>query len=115
VLIVDDNIALAENLAEILELEGYGTEVAASAEEALPKALAGDHVVVVTDFRLPGMDGAELVSHVRRVRAHLRCIVISAFTDESTVRRAQEAGARFLPKPVDLVRLSSLVEESRGS
>jgi DNA-binding NtrC family response regulator len=109
VLIVDDNVALAENIAEVLAIDGFTTEVAASAEEALPKALSDDVDVVVTDFRLPGINGAELVGRVRRARGEVRCIVISAHTDDGTIRSAEAAGARFLAKPLDLGRLTRVV------
>ncbi len=53
VVIVDDNLALAENIAEILILEGFPCEVLGSAEEALPTALGEGVAIVVTDYRLP--------------------------------------------------------------
>src|SRR5689334_133080 len=96
VLIVDDNVALAENVAEVLELDGYRTAIAASAEEALPLALSANMTILVTDFRLPGMNGAELVNQVRRQRSGVRCIVISAYTDDRTMSSARDAGAEFL-------------------
>jgi DNA-binding response OmpR family regulator len=108
ILIVDDNVALAENLAEVLALEGYATDVAASAEEALAAPLSVDVEIVVTDYRLPGIDGAELVRRLRVARP-VRCIVISGHTDEATVSQAHAAGAAFLPKPLDLGALTTFV------
>jgi DNA-binding response OmpR family regulator len=105
VLIVDDNLELAENIAEILTIEGYRTEVAGSAEEALPRLLGPEIDVLVTDYRLPGLDGAALVRTARVTRERLRAIVMSAFTDENTVNDAARAGAEFLPKPLDLLLL----------
>lgn len=115
ILIVDDNVALAENVAEILELDGYTAAVAATAEEALPLALADDLSVLVTDFRLPGMNGVELVNRVCRVRCGLRCIVISAYTDERTMSSALNAGAQFLAKPLSIAQLSHLIRNVEGS
>ncbi len=57
VLVVDDNVALAENIVELLELVGYVVEIAASAEEALPKVLEGRVAFIVTDYLLPGLMG----------------------------------------------------------
>jgi DNA-binding NtrC family response regulator len=109
ILIVDDNAELAENLAEILRLNGHSTEVAISAEDALARVgqLAPD--VVLTDYRLPGIDGASLLRqlHDRGVRASV--IVMSAFTDDRTIADAGKVGAAFVPKPVDLVELARLV------
>src|SRR4051812_6411055 len=69
VLIVDDNQDLAENIAEILSMRGFATEIATSAEEALPKALPDGPGIVVSDFRLPGMSGADLIREIRRARS----------------------------------------------
>jgi len=109
VLVVDDNQDLAENIAEILALRGFAPTIAASAEEALPKALPDGPSLVVTDYRLPGMTGAELVRRIRAQRGAVRAVVISAYTDDNTVAAAREAGAEFLSKPVDLTALSSLL------
>jgi len=115
VLIVDDNLQLAENIAEILQIEGFSTDVAGSAEEALPKALAGDFVAVVTDFRLPGMSGVQFVAEIRRRQRVLQAVVISAYADEGTVTAARAAGAEFLPKPVDFATLSRYVRSDASA
>jgi DNA-binding response OmpR family regulator len=115
VLIVDDNVELAENIAEILEMAGHVTDVAASAEEALRKALTRNFDVLVTDFRLPGMNGVDLVWMMRRHRQQVVAIVISAFADEGTMLAARDAGARFLEKPLDCMILERLVRGPEGS
>jgi DNA-binding response OmpR family regulator len=115
VLIVDDNVALAENIAEILEGQGFATEVAASAEEALAKALIRRISVVITDFRLPGITGAELIGRLRRHGVDLRAMVISAYNDEATIADAHEAGAEFMAKPVDFVALHRFVDPLQRS
>jgi len=109
VLVVDDNQDLAENIAEILGLRGYAAVVATSAEEALPRALKEAPEVLVTDYRLPGMSGVDLVRQVLAQLANVRAVVISAYTDDKTVAAARDAGADFLPKPVDLGALSRLL------
>jgi CheY-like chemotaxis protein len=112
VLIVDDNVDLAENIAEILQIDGYLTEVAASGEEALKKALESSPDVVVTDYRLPGISGALFVEQFRRQRVAILAVVISAYTDEGTIKEARDAGATFMPKPVDFKLLSHWIREA---
>jgi CheY-like chemotaxis protein len=114
VLIVDDNTALAENVAEMLQLAGHTTQVAASAEEAFPRALESEPDVVVTDFRLPGMSGAQFVRQFLATRANIRAMVISAYTDDATIEEASAAGAVFMAKPLDLVRLSGWVGDAQA-
>jgi len=109
VLIIDDNIGLAENIAEILELDGFVTAVAASAEEALPKARETTPDVVVTDYRLPGANGASLVRQLRTLGLQVHAVVISAYTDDRTIADARDAGATFVPKPVDFGMLGRII------
>jgi CheY-like chemotaxis protein len=108
ILIIDDNLGLAENIAEILEMHGYVTEVAVSAEEALSK-VGPPPDVVVTDYRLPGINGATLVRRLAEIGIRVNAVVISAFTDDRTIEDAKRAGAAFLPKPVDFEALGRLV------
>ena len=109
VLIVDDNRALAENIAEILQGDGHTAEVAESAEEALRKTSSQEFRVVVTDVRLPGMNGIDLVRMMRRRRMNVLAIVISAHIDEGTANAARDLGVALLEKPLDLGRLNMLV------
>lgn len=114
VLIVDDNMALAENLAEILEIAGHATQVASSAEEAFPKARDTEPDVLVTDFRLPGINGAAFVSRFLLAHPRVRAMVISAYTNDATIDAATDAGAAFMPKPLDFVGLSRWVGEAHA-
>jgi DNA-binding NtrC family response regulator len=112
ILIIDDNVDLAENIAEILQFDGHLTAVATSAEDAFPKALENEPDVVVTDYRLPGMNGADFVKRFRSTRTHVIAMVISAYTDELTIREATDAGATFMAKPVDVRLLGRWVREA---
>ena len=63
----------------------------------------------MTDYRLPGMTGAELVRQIRARRGGVRAIVMSAYTDDQTIAAARNAGADFLAKPVDVTALSRIL------
>lgn len=111
VLVVDDQIELAENIAEILQGVGFQTEVASSAEEGLQRVARGGITAVVTDFRLPGQSGAQLTEELRRRGERIPVLMMSAYTDEGTIDRARTAGAWFfLPKPVPLATLVETFE-----
>ena len=111
VLIVDDNVELAENIAEILQLDGHLTQIASSAEAGAMVAQETAPDVLVTDYRLPGRNGAELVRQLRASRLTVHAIVMSAYTDDGIVRQAEDAGATFMAKPLDFMLLSRRVRE----
>jgi len=111
VLIVDDNLSLAENIAEILQLDGHITRFVGSAEEAFPNALEDEPDVVVSDYRLPGINGAVFVKEFLGTHTHARAMVISAYTDATTIAAAKNAGATFMAKPLDFRLLGRWVCE----
>ncbi|MFL5307656.1 MAG: response regulator [Polyangia bacterium] len=105
-MVVDDQIELAENIAEILQGVGFQTEVATSAEEALTRVAQGGISGVVSDYKLPGATGAELTKELRRRGERLPVLIMSAYTDDTTIEGARASGAwLFLPKPVPLPTL----------
>jgi CheY-like chemotaxis protein len=114
VLVVDDHVHLAENIAEILAGEGYLTRVATSAEEALNALEAGPIDALLTDFRLPGLNGAQLIGEIRRRGRGIPALVMSAYSDDDTIREARESGAiEVLGKPVQLPKLLGLLQAVR--
>jgi DNA-binding response OmpR family regulator len=111
ILVVDDQIELAENIAEVLQGIGFQTEVAGSAEEGLDRVARGGITAVVTDFKLPGQTGAQLIEELRRRGERMPVLMMSAYTDEATIDRSRSAGAWFfLPKPVPLGTLVDTFE-----
>lgn len=81
VLLVDDNSdgLLVRRL--LLEEIGYRVEVAHTAEEGLARFEASKFGVVVTDFRMPAMDGVELIHRIRQIDANARIILLSGFVE----------------------------------
>ncbi|HXI58140.1 MAG TPA: response regulator [Polyangia bacterium] len=110
ILVVDDNVALAENIAEILTEAGHPAIVAVSAEAALERIRQGGVIAAVTDYRLPGLSGAEFIAALRREGIVIPVVVMSAYTDAAVVERAELSGALdVMPKPVDIARLMRMV------
>jgi two-component system, response regulator, stage 0 sporulation protein F len=75
ILIVDDEPAVGESLADFLEDEGFVPETASSAEEALEKLVPGRFQVCIADLRLPGMSGEDLILQAHRQDPHLICLI----------------------------------------
>ena len=111
ILVVDDHIDLAENLAEILAVYGHDAVVAPSAEAGLIRIAVGDIHMLITDFRLPGRSGAQMIADLRHRHIQIPAVLISAYTDDDTIAAALEAGAlEVLAKPVDIQHLVPLVD-----
>src|SRR5262249_4497974 len=113
-LVVDDNRAFAENLAEILCDQGAEVSVAGGGEEALALSQKTRFDALVTDMRMPVMSGARLVHEIRAVDPGLPAIVVTAYTGETDLLAARQEGLlAVLPKPVPLDRLAKLLESAR--
>ncbi|RKH18813.1 response regulator [Corallococcus praedator] len=113
-LVVDDNRAFAENLAEILEDAGHVATVVVSGEEALAAVRARRYDVLLTDMRMPGMSGAAVVHQLRRVDPGLAAIIITAHPGEAELEWARGQGVlAVLPKPVPMPTLVELLARAR--
>jgi CheY-like chemotaxis protein len=113
-LVVDDNRAFAENLAEILRDQGAEVTVASTGREALELARSTRFDGLVTDMRMPVMSGAHLVHEIRRIDPELPAIVVTAYTGEDDLLAARQEGLlAVLPKPAPLQRLIELLGAAR--
>jgi len=111
VLVVDDEPGMRAGLAEVLGRGGFAVESAASGEEALGWFERGGIDLLVTDLRLPGLGGLELVREARRPGRETSVIVITAHGTVEDAVAAMKLGAfDFLTKPfspADLLRLAT--------
>jgi len=113
-LIVDDNAAFAENLAEILEDAGSQATVVTTGEEALAQVRGRRFDALISDMRMPVMSGAEVVHRVRQIDADLPAIVVTAYTADNDLEAARKEGLLgVLPKPVPVARLVELLQAAR--
>ena len=113
-LLVDDNRALAENLAEIFDNAGATATLASGGAHAVELARATRFDAVVSDMRMPVMGGATLVHLLRQVDPGLPAIVVTAYTGDDELADARREGLlAVLPKPVPVARLLELVALAR--
>jgi CheY-like chemotaxis protein len=111
ILVVEDNDALRENLAEALELEGYAVAVDADGASAL-KRLGDDpaFAVVLLDLVMPGIDGRELAHRIRQdPRLHAIRLVMTTGHTGARARAGIHADA-FLTKPFGVRELLSVLQ-----
>lgn len=111
ILIIEDEPILARNLRDAVQLAGHDATIAASGEQGLEVIESLRPHIVLTDYRLPGMDGLEVLGRVRRTQPTVDCIVITAHGDVTMAVAAMKAGAAdFLTKPLDLHLLCVAIE-----
>lgn len=104
-LIVDDQTALADDLVQMLPWGDIGIDVvhkAYSGREALDLMIEHSIDVVVTDIRMPGMSGLELIAEIKRNSKHIKCILLTGYADfEYTQQALQLRSNDYLLKPVE--------------
>jgi CheY-like chemotaxis protein len=110
ILVVDDEANARTALVELLCDEGYSTEFAADATQALAKVAEWRPDLVLTDLKMPGMDGLQLLALLQKANPDLPVIIMTAFTEGENVLRAMGSGARdCLAKPVNISELSMAI------
>ena len=104
VLLVDDDVALLQALPETvrLRMDGVVVDTADSGAVALNRLDARDYDAIVTDIKMPGMDGLELLAEIRTRRPDTPTLMITGHGEHDLVVDALRGGAYdFIPKPID--------------
>ncbi len=115
ILIVDDEMRYRELYTHILDSGGFKTQAAASAEEALAIIQQDVPAMVVTDVRMPGASGIELLRMARKEHPALPFLLVTAYADVRDAVSAMRLGAvDYLSKPVDLDELLAAVRDAVG-
>ncbi len=116
ILVVDDDESLKEFLEILLAKEGYEVCSASKGEEALKIIEAGDISLVISDIRMPGMDGVELLRKIKTARPGLPVVLITAFASlDSAVAAMKEGAWDYLTKPFRIEELREVVERALDS
>lgn len=105
--LIEDDPVLGESLADRLELEGYRVSLMTTAEQALERLQSTEHHLIISDIRLPDMDGEALFRRLRNLHPALPPVIfITGYGSiDQAVRLLKEGAADFLTKPLDLPRL----------
>src|SRR5580692_3698576 len=113
ILIVDDESNARSALSEILREEGYATETAADGFKALGKLEEFDPDVVLTDLKMPGLDGIAFMEKARAAAPGAVFVVMTAFgTVQSAVAAVKKGAENYLTKPLEYEALSAVVERA---
>jgi DNA-binding NtrC family response regulator len=113
ILVVDDEASARSGLAKLLQQEGYQVDTAADGLEALELFSENAPALVVTDLKMPNLDGLGLLTRLREQNRVVPIIVATAFGDVSSAVQAMRAGADdYLTKPIDFDALLLGVERA---
>lgn len=115
ILLVEDRDSLRRMLCRALEKEGYTVDTAVDGPAGIEKLDGEPYDLVLTDLKLPGASGLEVLAAARRLRPRLPVVVMTAYGTVATAVEAMKSGAiDFLEKPVEIEDLYSIVAAAVG-
>jgi excisionase family DNA binding protein len=115
VLVVDDEEAVRDLLAKTLTMADYDVDAAPDGPSALDRLRAADYDLLITDLKMPGMDGLSVIRESRRIRPDLAVIIITGYSTEASAIEAIKIGvAGYLTKPFRLPRILAATARALG-
>jgi len=113
ILVVDDERGLCAGLQEALRREGHDVDATTDPKAALKMASENLYNLVISDIKMPGLNGLELLSRVRERHQDTLFILMTAYgTVENAVEAMKQGAYDYLPKPIDMKRLRVLVQKA---
>ncbi len=113
VLIVDDETVVIKSCERILTPEGYSVQGAVRAHEAMDMIKNGDFDLVITDLKMPEVDGIELIRWIRKNSPESGIVVITGYPSQESIKDALELGIiDYLPKPFSPRLLIDVTEKA---
>ncbi|MFI5211308.1 MAG: response regulator [Ignavibacteria bacterium] len=113
ILVVDDNKYTRLALTAIIEDSGFKALTLPGGDGVLEEIESKKPDLVILDKRLPGYDGIEILREVKKTYNDLKVIILTAYADEISARKAIEIGAfAFLTKPFDNEELISIIKKA---
>ncbi len=112
VVVIDDEVNAAAALETLLREDGYEVSRAHDARSGLALLEQTDADVVLTDLRMPGMDGLELLSKIKEMRPQTMVLLMTAYGTVKTAVKAMKMGAEdYLGKPIDVEELEVVLQK----
>jgi two-component system response regulator FlrC len=113
ILVVDDEPQMRFALNEVIEKLGFSTVTSPSGEDAISKLRRSDFSLVITDMKMPKMDGIALIKEIRRNFCDLPIIVMTAYgTIENAVEAIKEGATDYILKPFSIETLKKTIESA---
>ena len=112
ILIIEDDKEMRSLLEDILDEEGFETESVSNGSEGLQELAKEPFDLVITDIRMPGLTGLDILPGIKKLHPDAFIIVITAFGSEQVRRKSLHRGAApYLEKPIHINRLKTLIQE----
>lgn len=116
IMVIDDEKIVGDMAKMSLEQEGYEVETFLNAEPALARLEEAAFEVVVTDLKMKGIDGMEVLRKVKRLYPETKVIMITAFANLDAAIEALRGDVHdFFPKPVKIKELKASIERALGN
>jgi DNA-binding NtrC family response regulator len=113
ILIVDDQVSFCNHIQTVLQMEGYQADVAHNAGQALVALSSQSFDILLTDMKLPGMDGLKLLEKARKNDPDLSCIIMTAYGSISSAVASIKHGATdYLQKPFEPESLLMVIQKT---
>lgn len=112
VLIVDDQNGIRVLLMEVFTNEGYETFQAPNGKTALEIVREEDPDLVLLDMKIPGMDGLDILKHIKSINSSIKVIMMTAYGELDMIKEATELGAiMHFTKPFDIDEMRQAVQQ----
>ncbi|NCP08951.1 MAG: response regulator [Deltaproteobacteria bacterium CG23_combo_of_CG06-09_8_20_14_all_51_20] len=115
ILVLDDETIVLKRLRPALEKAGYEVEVFSRSSEASERITQKDFEIVITDLKMPGLDGMQFLTMVKERSPTTEAIVITGFATMETAKESFQKGAfDFLAKPFKLGEIQEIVKKAEA-
>ncbi|MGQ9696149.1 MAG: response regulator [Thermodesulfobacteriota bacterium] len=112
VMVIEDDREMRSLLEDFIQEEGYEVRSADNGSEAFCILAKDEFDLIITDVRMPGLSGLDILPGMRKLQPHSAIIVITAFGSEEVYTRAMERGADgYLQKPISLETLRIMIKK----
>jgi CheY-like chemotaxis protein len=118
ILVIDDEELVTESLRRLLKKEGYNVTIAKNSKEAMDSIKVLDFNLIVSDIRMPGLDGVEIIKNIRdwlrqNNKKTIPEILITGYSNEESFKKAQELKvADYIYKPFDITVFLEVVHKN---
>src|SRR5690348_2756170 len=116
ILLIEDDPGIREGLQRVLAEEGHEVTVEQRGDQGLAQARTGAFNLVITDLRLPGLSGLDLVRQLHSAQPRLPIVLVTAFGTTETAIEAMKYGAYdYVPKPFNVPELLEIIRKAADS